>query len=66
MRMTQQDWYGYLDYLRNQVQGVDLKNPKNIGEAVNNHNVMQDIDDVVKNKLKKYVKGEKSTTEVKA
>lgn len=66
MRMSQTDWYGYLDYLRSQVQNVDLKNPKSIGEAVNNHNVMQDIDDVVKNKLKKYAKSEKKPDKTEA
>jgi hypothetical protein len=59
MQMQQRDWYEYLSYLRGQIQGVDLKNPKTIAESLNSYSVKQDIEDVVNNKLKKTVRREK-------
>ena len=64
--MTQRDWYDYLDFMRSQVQGNDLKNPKSIGEAYNNHVVMRDITDITENKLKRYIKSEKNAPKAQA
>lgn len=64
--MQQRDWYEYLSYMRGQIQGVDMKNPKSAGEAFNSYNIKQDIEDVVKNKLKKTVRREAKPIQTKA
>ena len=66
MSMTQRDWYDYLDFMRSEIKGSDLKNPKSIGEAYNNHVAMRDITDVTENKLKRYVKSEKNPPQAQA
>lgn len=51
MVMNKADWYGYAAYLKDQVKNVNLQVPKSIGEAYNSFQVMQDLADVMKNKL---------------
>ena len=60
--MNRRDWYDYASYLKSEVKSANLQEPKSIGEAHNNFQVMQDLEDVMENKLnhkpKKVVKAE--------
>ena len=60
--MNTRDWYDYLGFLRGQVSNVDLQEPESIGEAYNNFQVMQDIENVVETKLPKPKAREKVTS----
>lgn len=54
MQMSKNDWRAYASYLQSQIAGKNLKDPKSIGEAYNNHEISQDLSDVNNNKI--YVK----------
>lgn len=56
MSMLQRDWYDYLSYLRSGIKNTELQTPPSIGVAYNNFTAMQDIEDVLSNKIKKYAK----------
>lgn len=56
MQMSKNDWRAYASYLQSQIAGKNLKDPKSIGEAYNNHAISQDLSDVNNNKI--YVKAE--------
>ena len=53
MQMSKNDWGAYASYLQSQINMNELRIPKSIGEAYNNHSISQDLEDV-NNKI--YVK----------
>jgi len=56
MQMSKNDWRAYASCLQSQISGKNLKDPKSIGEAYNNHSISQDLSDVNNNKI--YVKAQ--------
>lgn len=54
--MSKIDWKDYANYLQSQTSKKNLTKPSSIGEAVNNYNVIQDLEDVNTNKINVEVK----------
>lgn len=66
MKMLKQDWYDYSNYLRSQVNTSELQTPSSLSVAFNNFQIMQDLENVMEEKLgvaskktqARYVKGQ--------